>query len=110
MEKEQVHRIRPVGSDSSIDLERSQPSSDSESVSAASSYCPVDLRNIPIKYQKPNITALIRDVVGGTHPEERVLITGCGPSQLMDLMRETTAESIRSDGPSIELHCEEFGW
>ncbi|KAK8925506.1 hypothetical protein H634G_07676 [Metarhizium anisopliae BRIP 53293] len=109
-EKGHVHRVRPVASDSSIDLEKSQPSSDNESVSGESSYGAVDLRNIPIRYHKPNITALIRDVVGGTRPHERVLITGCGPAQLMDLMRETTAESIRSDGPSIELHCEEFGW
>ncbi|KHN94013.1 Flavoprotein transmembrane component [Metarhizium album ARSEF 1941] len=110
MDRERIHHIRPMGSLATIDLEKAQPQSDDESVPPESSSCPVDLRGIPIRYQKPNVVALVRDVVGGTRAEERVLIAGCGPSRMMDSIRETAAECIRSDGPSVELHCEEFGW
>ncbi|TWU71183.1 hypothetical protein ED733_001259 [Metarhizium rileyi] len=111
IEKKQIRVIRPMVSDSSLDLEKWQASSDNESIFSESSYSSLeDLSNLSIKYQKPNVASLIRDVVNATPREERVLISGCGPSQLMGLMRETTAECIEAGGPSIELHCEEFGW
>jgi hypothetical protein len=53
---------------------------------------------------------MIREAISDTACEDRVLISGCGPNKLMDLIRETTADCIHSKGPSIELHCEQFGW
>lgn len=110
LEKDVIRQLRPSGSESSIDLEKSQPSSDTDSISAEITSRPVDFHNIPIHYRRPEVAAMIREAVDDTAPNERVLISGCGPAKLMDLMRATTADCITSGGPSIELHCEQFGW
>ncbi|KAG5978792.1 hypothetical protein E4U55_005938 [Claviceps digitariae] len=97
-------------SQSSVDLEKSLARSDSDFTLASDTSHAVDLRNTVVKYERPNIDELIREAVGDTAAHERILVSGCGPAKLMDVMRETTADCIRSDGPSIELHCEKFGW
>lgn len=63
-----------------------------------------------IKRGKPDVPALIQTMIGETPVEERVLVLGCGPDGLMTQVRNTTAACIRSDGPGVELHCEQFGW
>ncbi|RFU77961.1 ferric reductase like transmembrane component [Trichoderma arundinaceum] len=63
-----------------------------------------------IKHGKPDVAALIKTTIDETPVENRVLVLGCGPDGLMTQVRNTTAACIRSDGPGIELHTEQFGW
>lgn len=108
--QEAPQMLHHVASDSSIDLEHSRPGSDTESVGRIGANHPSHTHGIPIKYERPNVPELIRSAVAQTGSEHRVLVTGCGPAKLMNVLRNTTAECISTDGPSIELHCEQFGW
>ncbi|KAL7811028.1 ferric reductase NAD binding domain-containing protein [Trichoderma aethiopicum] len=63
-----------------------------------------------IRRGRPEMPSLIRTIIEGTPTEQRVLVLGCGPDGLMAQVRNTTAACIRSDGPGVELHCEQFGW
>ncbi|KAL7919814.1 ferric reductase NAD binding domain-containing protein [Trichoderma austrokoningii] len=63
-----------------------------------------------IRGGKPDVPALIQAEIESTPVEQRVLVLGCGPEGLMTQVRNTTAACIRSDGPGVELHCEQFGW
>ncbi|KAG5927873.1 hypothetical protein E4U42_001670 [Claviceps africana] len=92
-------------SQSSVDLEKSLRRSDDERTLAGDLY-----NGMVVKYQRPDVAELIREAVGDAAAHERVLVSGCGPGKLMDTMRETAVDCIRPDGPSIELHCEKFGW
>lgn len=56
------------------------------------------------------MATLIRGAVSSTPASERVLVAACGPDGLMTVVRDTTANLIRGDGPGVELHCEQFGW
>ena len=53
---------------------------------------------------------LIKDVVAKADDNDRIAIAACGPEGLMSCVRKTAAECIRVKGPSVELHCEQFGW
>jgi hypothetical protein len=66
--------------------------------------------NLPITYGRPNIEALVRQAIMSVDNDKRVLIAACGPAGLVHTVRNITADCIRVDGPSIELHCEQFGW
>lgn len=68
------------------------------------------LSGIPINYGRPDISSIIRDAIGETPSDQRVLVMGCGPEALMTQVRNTTASCIRTTGPAVELHCEQFGW
>jgi hypothetical protein len=59
---------------------------------------------------RPDAASLIRDAVSTTPRNQRVLVAACGPDSLMRVVRDTTAKLILSDGPGVELHCEQFGW
>ncbi|KZZ91122.1 Ferric reductase, NAD binding protein [Moelleriella libera RCEF 2490] len=101
----------PSSSGAWIDLEKSRPSSsDDDSIFPEVSERPAHFYGIPIQYGRPDVPALIRDAVSQTSSHERVLVSGCGPDKLMNQMRDTTVDCILADGPSIELHCEQFGW
>ncbi len=65
---------------------------------------------IPITWKRPDVPAMIRGVVEEAARDQSVLVMGCGPKALMTEVRNTTAECIRTDGPTVELHCEQFGW
>jgi hypothetical protein len=41
---------------------------------------------------------------------ERIAIAACGPDTLMNCVRRVAAECITIKGPSVDLHCEQFGW
>ncbi|KAK2596642.1 hypothetical protein QQS21_006263 [Conoideocrella luteorostrata] len=110
VDKSQMRIIHPSSLSSSIDLEQSRRPSDNDSIFTSSSCRPVDFHGIPINYQRPDVATIIREAIGDTSVDERVLVTGCGPAKLMHLMRETTTDCIQAEGPSIELHCEQFGW
>jgi predicted ferric reductase len=68
------------------------------------------IHGVHISHRRPDVAAIIRDVVESTPKGERVLVIGCGPENLMTLVRNTTAGLIRTAGPGVELHCEQFGW
>ncbi|KAL5331823.1 hypothetical protein ACEPPN_001361 [Leptodophora sp. 'Broadleaf-Isolate-01'] len=59
---------------------------------------------------RPNIDVLIRDLVSKAGNDERIAIAACGPDDLMWCVRKTATNCIKVKGPSIELHCEQFGW
>jgi hypothetical protein len=82
--------------------------------SEAASQSGVSLSTVPLRHAvtsgRPDARELIRTAVSETAPHQRVLVAACGPDSLMRVVRNTTAECIRADGPGVELHCEQFGW
>ncbi|KAH8802841.1 ferric reductase NAD binding domain-containing protein [Xylogone sp. PMI_703] len=76
----------------------------------------IDVQSVPISSQlhihpgRPNIQSLIRNIVQQSTPQERIIVAACGPGSLTKTVREAAAECISASGPSIELHCEQFGW
>ncbi|KAK2021010.1 ferric reductase like transmembrane component [Colletotrichum zoysiae] len=71
---------------------------------------PAHINTIPINYGRADISAIIRTTINDASPNQRVLVMGCGPDSLMTEIRNTTASCIRTSGPAVELHCEQFGW
>ncbi|KAI1750807.1 ferric reductase NAD binding domain-containing protein [Xylaria castorea] len=65
---------------------------------------------LPVLYGRPDIEACVREAITSVPKDKRIFIAVCGPSGLVDTVRNTTAGCIRIDGPSVELHCEQFGW
>lgn len=63
-----------------------------------------------VKEGRPDAASLIRNAVTTTPSNQRVLVAACGPDGLMRIVRDTTARLMTSDGPGVELHCEQFGW
>jgi ferredoxin-NADP reductase len=59
---------------------------------------------------RPDVETLIKNLVASAGDEERIAIAACGPDSLMWTVRRTATNAIRVNGPSIELHCEQFGW
>ncbi|KAJ0158725.1 putative ferric reductase transmembrane component [Colletotrichum tanaceti] len=90
--------------------------SDSESDTTASisplrqNGTPVHINSIPINYGRADVADIIRRTINEATPDQRVLVMGCGPKGLMTQVRNTTASCIRTSGPAVELHCEQFGW
>lgn len=82
--------------------------SDSEQSSSAAPATAV--RDIPLVYGRPDTEALIREAVRSVSKDQRILIAACGPTSLIEVVRNTAASCIRADGPAVELHCEQFGW
>ncbi|KAI1821403.1 ferric reductase NAD binding domain-containing protein [Xylaria intraflava] len=70
----------------------------------------VDGLNLPVVYGRPDLEASIREAIASTSPDGRVLVAACGPTGLVEAVRDTTAKCIRVDGPAVELHCEQFSW
>ena len=66
--------------------------------------------SLEILHGRPDIEALIKDVVVKAGKDERVLIAACGPEGLMWSVRRPAAGCITVGGASVELHCEQFGW
>ncbi|TIC91629.1 Ferric/cupric reductase transmembrane component 2 [Colletotrichum higginsianum] len=71
---------------------------------------PVHINSIPINYGRADVGEIIRRTINEATPDQRVLVMGCGPESLMTQVRNTTASCIRTSGPAVELHCEQFGW
>jgi predicted ferric reductase len=59
---------------------------------------------------RPNVSELIRNAIQAAGKDERIIVSACGPHDLMNITRKTVAKEIGSCGKSVELHCEEFGW
>lgn len=71
---------------------------------------PREIEGVAVQYQRPDVEAIIRTSIGKTRSDQHVIVLGCGPDRLMKMVRNTTASCIKGDGPSVELHCEQFGW
>ncbi|KEY70000.1 hypothetical protein S7711_04016 [Stachybotrys chartarum IBT 7711] len=111
-DKETVVMVQsPVSTTVSVDLEKSL-ASDSEEISPIEAPTPEsDIhKHIPVTCMRPDVEAVLRDAINSTAAGKSVLVMGCGPEGLMTQVRDTTARSIRADGPVVELHCERFGW
>lgn len=61
-------------------------------------------------YGRPDIPALIADVIRDSGDLETIGVGACGVKALTDEVRKVVADSIESRGPSLSLFCEEFGW
>ncbi|CZR64086.1 related to ferric-chelate reductase [Phialocephala subalpina] len=59
---------------------------------------------------RPDVDHIVKKVVSETGDDQRVVVAACGPDGLMWRVRKATAGVIRVGGPSVELHCEQFGW
>ncbi|KAI8624851.1 ferric reductase NAD binding domain-containing protein [Xylariaceae sp. FL1651] len=69
-----------------------------------------DFSHLPVIYGRPDIEVLVKEAIASVAKDQRVLIAACGPTGLINTVRNTTAGCIRVDGPAVELHCEQFGW
>ncbi|KAL6700406.1 ferric reductase NAD binding domain-containing protein [Trichoderma pleuroticola] len=105
---------KSIGNVTAQPLQSSSEESVAEETDSTQNAGPVEVQphayQSSIKRGKPDVAALIQTIVGETPAEKRVLVLGCGPDGLMATVRNTTAACIRSDGPGVELHCEQFGW
>ncbi|RWA09582.1 hypothetical protein EKO27_g5520 [Xylaria grammica] len=70
----------------------------------------VDGLSLPITYGRPDVAATVREAILSTSKDKKILIAACGPTAMLNIVRNTTASHIMVDGPSVELHCEGFGW
>jgi hypothetical protein len=77
-----------------------------EHASAASSL----YSSLPINQGRPDIAAIITDIVSKADSYDRIAVAACGPDGMVQVAREAVAKNISIDGPSLELHCEQFGW
>lgn len=59
---------------------------------------------------RPDVDGIIKRIVAETPDDERIVIAACGPDALMFGVRKAAASCINVKGPSVELHCEQFGW
>lgn len=66
--------------------------------------------DLPCTPRRADVVALIRAAVASVRPDQKVLVAGCGPASLLAEVRNTTADCISPDGPSVALHLEQFGW
>ena len=87
------------------DLEKDVIMSDSEQYTV-----PSIITDIPLVYGRPDTESLIREAVQSVAKDQRVLIAACGPTSLIEEVRDTAASCIQANGPAVELHCEQFGW
>ncbi|KAH8714443.1 hypothetical protein BGZ61DRAFT_492900 [Ilyonectria robusta] len=70
---------------------------------------PADLDSrFDIRYEKLRASEVIFETVKSVGINQQVLIAACGPFSLMNDVNTAAGACIRSDGPSIEVHCENF--
>ncbi|KAI1116360.1 ferric reductase NAD binding domain-containing protein [Nemania sp. NC0429] len=89
------------------DLEKVDPT---ERVEPLENVSALDGLSLPLTYGRPDIEATVRQAILSVDKDKKVLVAACGPTGLVDKVRNTTASCITVDGPSVELHCEQFGW
>lgn len=59
---------------------------------------------------RPHVLSIVQSVAAECSPEDRVLVAACGPTGLSNDVRDAVRDCTRSDGPSLTLHLEAFGW
>ncbi|CAK7211343.1 hypothetical protein SCUCBS95973_001080 [Sporothrix curviconia] len=102
-----------AGANVAADPEKATAAADAADAAAAISETNVS-ESQPLRHSfspgRPDAATVIRNAVSSTARSQRVLVAACGPPALMKTVRSTTANCITSDGPSVELHCEQFSW
>jgi hypothetical protein len=92
------------------DIEK-HPSAPTSPISPATTTNPWDsTSSLSVIPGRPDVESLIKEVVRKAGDGDRIAIAACGPDGLMRTVRNTAAACIKIKGPSIELHCEQFGW
>ncbi|KAH7030765.1 ferric reductase NAD binding domain-containing protein [Microdochium trichocladiopsis] len=66
--------------------------------------------SLPLLPGRPDVAAYIKATISSVEPSKRVLVAACGPPLMLKTIRNAAAECVRGDGPSVEVHCEQFGW
>ena len=67
----------------------------------------VDIATMP---GRPNVAEIVKAAVAASSPRDTVAVAACGPVELMRIARNAVADNISLAGPSVTLHCEQFGW
>ena len=93
-----------------MDFEKAIASDSDSPSSADDALDSQSIVDVPIIDGRPDIKSLVRTEIDATPSHNSVLVMGCGPNGLMTDLRNITASCIRTDGPAVELHCEQFGW
>jgi hypothetical protein len=65
---------------------------------------------LEITTARPAIATIVRDIVEKSEKSDRIAFAACGPESMLLVTRKAVAECIRVNGPSVELHLEQFGW
>lgn len=68
------------------------------------------IHGIPITYRRPSVSSIITTAVQQAPSGHKILVVGCGPRSLMTEVREVAAGCMTSQGPAVDVHCEQFGW
>ncbi|QIW95663.1 hypothetical protein AMS68_001181 [Peltaster fructicola] len=59
---------------------------------------------------RPVVDQLLQHAMAGSSPNDRILITGSGPDQLLTDLRASTGHVINVAGPTVLLHLEAYEW
>ncbi|KAF3921014.1 hypothetical protein ABW20_dc0110571 [Dactylellina cionopaga] len=62
------------------------------------------------EFGRPDMNLIVKEAIKNASQHDLVSIGACGPTHLMRCARNATAAVITPGGPSISLHCEQFGW
>ncbi|KAK6193285.1 hypothetical protein LQW54_012612 [Pestalotiopsis sp. IQ-011] len=63
-----------------------------------------------LMYQKLKVDEVLTGLVAAADAHQRMLIGVCGPSGMTAASRDVVSTLMQPNGPSIDLHCESFGW
>lgn len=96
-------------SGSGWDSEKS-PTSPTQSLRRFKATCPSTYHGYPVNYRRPDVDELISSMVANSSSNERILVMACGPLGMTKQVRKTVTKCMTTDGPQVELHCEQFGW
>ncbi|ETS79288.1 hypothetical protein PFICI_09141 [Pestalotiopsis fici W106-1] len=61
-------------------------------------------------YGKLRLNKILPELVAGANVNQRILIGVCGPTGMTATSRDVVSPLMQPNGPSIDLHCESFGW
>ncbi|KAI1614880.1 ferric reductase NAD binding domain-containing protein [Exophiala viscosa] len=64
---------------------------------------------INVKYGKMSTERVICEAMQGVEGHHRVLVVACGPTSLLDAVRDSVDHCEDKSGYSIDVHCEDFG-
>ncbi len=95
------------------------PASEAKSISPSNSDSDVEKQSavlppffnssLTIHQGRPNVATIITETVADADRHDRVVVAVCGPGGMMLDARNSVAQNIKVDGPSLELHSEHFG-
>lgn len=65
---------------------------------------------VQLQSGRPDVSAMITNVVEKAEGNDKIIVAACGPDSLMQAARRSVANNIKVKGPSMEYHAEQFGW